>query len=688
LRSVFRHWVNEIYEIEYLGGKIRATGNHSVFVRTRRGIESKAVSELRSGDVLVDLPYKVNNTRKAKREVRSFVPDESFHLELPVWQPLFQPYAQIQEAYAYVLSHKNEYSQAALGRKFGFSQTAIGKWMNGISAAREISRSYFRQKTLFPEKVPVTPKLMKLFGYYAAEGYARKELDFCLNINERAKIEEIQRLVKEIFGVDPDREKNITPNAVNVIYYSKVLAAFFTYYCGKGARNKRLPPFLFTAPREHFVAFLNGYFAGDGYKDKRGRLEMTSVSKQLILELNWLSRMHGFKSFIHSFKAKGGRRIGNGKPLPESTAWRIGFGKTQNPFEKVSGKASTKRAIVKQITKIPFDGYVYDFCGCENEAFYGGTSPILLHNTNRPDVLDPALLRPGRFDRRVMLDLPDIKEREEILRIHIRGKRTASNIDIKKLAQRTPGFSGADLANLVNEAAILSARRNKSLIEEPEMLDAMERVILGPERKSHILTPKEREITAYHEAGHALVATFLPNADPVHKISIVSRGRAAGYTLKLPSEDRNLYAKSQFLDEIAAMLGGYATEKIVFKEITTGASNDLREASSLARKLVTQYGMSERMGPITYGKSQELMFLGREIASERNYSESVAAEIDGEVKRLIMNALKVAKNIVVKNRALLDKIAKRLIEIETLEREEFEALVKPYKQKRLVLQTT
>lgn len=324
----------------------------------------------------------------------------------------------------------------------------------------------------------------------------------------------------------------------------------------------------------------------------------------------------------------------------------------------------------------------------EMDGFERDTNIIVMAATNRPDVLDAALLRPGRFDRRVMLDLPDIKEREEILRIHIRGKRVSSSVDVKKLAQRTPGFAGADLANLVNEAALLTARRNKSQIDEEELLNSIEKVILGPERKSHILTLEEREITAYHEAGHALVSALLPNTDPVHKVSIVSRGRAAGYTLKLPSEDRHLHARARFLDEIAVMLGGYATEKIVFKDITTGASNDLREASDLARRLVTQYGMSERIGPITYGKSHELMFLGKEIASERNYSESVAAEIDAEVKRLIMNALKIARGIIQQKRSLLDKIAKRLMEVETLEREDFEALVNLHKAKKTETQTS
>lgn len=316
----------------------------------------------------------------------------------------------------------------------------------------------------------------------------------------------------------------------------------------------------------------------------------------------------------------------------------------------------------------------------EMDGFERDTNVIVMAATNRPDILDPALLRPGRFDRRVVLDLPDIKEREEILRIHLRGKRASPTLDAKKIAQRTPGFAGADLANLVNEAAILSARRNKSIIGEEEMIDAMEKVLLGPERKSHILTQKEREITAYHEAGHALVASSLPNADPVQKVSIVARGRAAGYTLKLPVEDRHIYTQAQFLDELAAILGGYATEQVVFKEVTTGAANDLREASDLARRLVTQYGMSKRLGPIAYGKSQELVFLGRDIATERNYSEHVAGEIDREVRRLITNAHRAARNIVMRKRAILDKIAKKLIEIETLEREAFETLLAPAPQ--------
>lgn len=323
----------------------------------------------------------------------------------------------------------------------------------------------------------------------------------------------------------------------------------------------------------------------------------------------------------------------------------------------------------------------------EMDGFDRDTNVIVMAATNRPDVLDPALLRPGRFDRRIVLDLPDLKEREEILKIHLKGKKVADNLDLGRVAQRTPGFSGADLANLVNEAAILAARKNRKQIEQGDLFEAMEKVILGPERKSHVLTQREREITAYHEAGHALVAGFLPNADPVHKISIVSRGRAAGYTLKLPVEDRHLYSRSHLLDELAVMLGGYAAEKIVFKDLTTGASNDLLQASEQARRLVTQYGMSEKLGPLALSHSEELIFLGRDLVMGRNYSEKIAEEVDKEVKRLIDEAFERANKIITQKRKFLDKIAQRLMEVETIEREEFEELLKSELQKEKVRKT-
>lgn len=311
----------------------------------------------------------------------------------------------------------------------------------------------------------------------------------------------------------------------------------------------------------------------------------------------------------------------------------------------------------------------------EMDGFDPNTGIILISATNRPDVLDPALLRPGRFDRRVVLDLPDLKDREEILKIHARNKPLENKVALREIAERTPGFSGADLANLVNEAAILTARRNKKKISQDELRECIEKVLLGPERKSHVLSQKEKEIAAYHEAGHALVTASLPNTDPVQKVSIIARGPAAGYTLKLPTEDRHLHSRSEFIDELAVLLGGYAAEKLVFNELTTGASSDLQKATELAHKLVTRYGMSE-MGPRTFGAKEELVFLGREIATEKDYSEEIAAQIDKEVAKFVDNAFHAAKRVLSEKRKKLDQIAKTLIKKETIERKEFERLMK------------
>lgn len=300
---------------------------------------------------------------------------------------------------------------------------------------------------------------------------------------------------------------------------------------------------------------------------------------------------------------------------------------------------------------------------------------IVIGATNQPELLDPALLRPGRFDRRIVLDFPDLKEREEILKVHCRGKPLASNVNLREVAERTPGFSGADLANLVNEAALLAARKGKKQIFQEEFLVSIEKVLLGPERKSHLLSKREKEITSYHEAGHAIVSAILKKEEPVRKISIVSRGLAAGYTLKTPVEERKLKSKSEFLKEISVLLGGYWAEKLKFKEITTGAANDLKMASELARKMVKIYGMSS-LGPITFGEREELLFLGREIEIGRDYSESLAKKIDEEVKKIIIMAEKKTKEILVKKKKILERVAKTLIEKETIEKEEFERLLR------------
>jgi cell division protease FtsH len=312
----------------------------------------------------------------------------------------------------------------------------------------------------------------------------------------------------------------------------------------------------------------------------------------------------------------------------------------------------------------------------EMDGFDPNLGVIVLAATNRPDVLDPALLRPGRFDRRVTIDRPDIKDREEILKIHAKNKPLAANVDLKKIAQRTPGFSGADLANLLNEAAILTARRNKTKVGTDEIRESVEKVILGPERKSHILSEKERKITAYHEAAHALVAHELPGADPVHKISIISRGQAAGYTLKLPLEDKHFHSRSEFLADLAVLLAGHTAEKEIFGEVTTGASNDLKQATRLAKSLISEYGMSEKMGARTFGEKEEMIFLGREIREQRDYSEKTAEAIDEEIRTLIGEATKTAREIIRKKKNKMETIVKILLEKETIEKEEFEEIFK------------
>ncbi len=313
----------------------------------------------------------------------------------------------------------------------------------------------------------------------------------------------------------------------------------------------------------------------------------------------------------------------------------------------------------------------------EMDGFEPNQGVVVIAATNRPDVLDPALLRPGRFDRRVMLDLPDINDREAILKIHAQKKPLVTEANLRTVAERTPGFSGADLANVLNEAAIKAARENKKKITLDMVLLSIEKVLLGPERKSHLLSPAEKKITAYHEVGHAIVAHELPQADPVHKISIISRGRAAGYTLKLPDNDRKLHTRSEMLANMASMLGGYVAEQEIFEEITTGASDDLRKATELARHLVMDYGMSTELGPMTFGEHEDMIFLGKSISEQRNYSEKTAERIDQEVANVIRQAHELAKKIITSQRDLIDKITRALLEKETLERAEFEAFFKP-----------
>lgn len=313
----------------------------------------------------------------------------------------------------------------------------------------------------------------------------------------------------------------------------------------------------------------------------------------------------------------------------------------------------------------------------EMDGFDTDTNVIIMAATNRPDILDPALLRPGRFDRRVVLDRPDMRGREAILKVHTKGKPLAPDVDLAVLSRSTPGFVGADLENLVNEAAILAARRNKKLIDQPELEEAIERVIAGPERKSRLISEEEKRIVAYHEAGHAVVINALPEADPVHKVSIIARGMAGGFTLALPEEDRTLMPRKKLFADMIGLLGGRAAEELIFDDITSGASNDLERVTRMARAMVTRLGMSDKLGPLVYGQKEELIFLGREISEQRDYSEAVAEQIDVEVRRIVNEAHEQAYQILIQYRDKLDQIARKLLEVETISRDEFESIFPP-----------
>lgn len=312
----------------------------------------------------------------------------------------------------------------------------------------------------------------------------------------------------------------------------------------------------------------------------------------------------------------------------------------------------------------------------EMDGFGANEGIIMIAATNRPDILDPALLRPGRFDRQIVVDRPDIKGRQEILKVHVKGKPISPEVELGVIARRTPGFTGADLSNLVNEAALMAARKNKNKIDMPEMEEAAERVIMGPERRSRVISDKEKRLTAYHEGGHTLVGMLLDNTDPVHKVTIIPRGRAGGYTLSLPKEARYYATRSEMLDELKVLLGGRVAEALVLKEISSGASNDLQRATSLARQMICEYGMSPELGPMTFGHRQDQVFLGRDIGRDKDYSEEVAAKIDKEIRKFIDEAYQKTESLLNENMDKLHLIADALIERETLEGEEIDQLMK------------
>ncbi|MGC8958652.1 MAG: ATP-dependent metallopeptidase FtsH/Yme1/Tma family protein [Chloroflexia bacterium] len=734
--AVYRHRVHEIYEIHYLGGVIRTTGDHSVFVRTRNGLVVKEARMLKPGDVLVKLPVLVRGAYSSEagtpHEVRAPNFPES---GVPLYLPVVEEDEAGRAAYAFALEKMGEMSQVAIGRAIGVSQATVGHWQSGRHCPRTLRPRY--RRTEIPEQVPVTPALMKLLGYYTAEGRENGSLQFVFGGHEKELHLDCASLMRRVFGLEATWTED--RGALRMTYYSAPLGRFFARYCGNGSHGKHVPEILWDLPREYFLAYLEGCARGDGYLD-HGKWQITSVSHPLITELVWLCAMHGIPAGVERMEVPGGRTI-HEEPLPEGEAWRLIIGRTSNLFEAASAFPQGEKPYVQQVVRRTYEGYVYDLCGCENEAFFGGEKPILLHNsrvrdlfdqakrnapdivfideidavgrqrgtglggshdereqtlnqilvemdgfdtntnviviaaTNRPDILDPALLRPGRFDRRVVLDRPDMRGRVEILKVHVRGKPLAPDVDLEVLARQTPGFSGADLANMVNEAAILAARRNRRQITMADLEEAAEKVIAGPERKSRRISEEEKRIIAYHEAGHALVAHLTPECDPVHKISVVARGMALGYTMALPAEDRHLVSRRKLLADIAYAMGGYAAEQLVLSDVTTGSENDIEQATKMARRMVTEFGMSEGLGPVAYGQKDELVFLGREIGEQRDYSDDTARLIDEEVRRIVEEAYQRARRLLEEHREVLDRIAQRLMEVETLEGKELEALL-------------
>ncbi len=744
VRGVYRHKVNELYTVKFLGGAVKTTGDHSVFVRNKNRVVCKKTSEIKPGDILVALPFKVRSVFKQGMGTTHKVKNTLFAQQdnlvtLPIWEDSPEVFS----GYQYALKSKGVLYQHDIAEKVGVSQMTVSLWQRGLVFSRLLSKKASPSKANIPSNIEVTPELLKILGYYTAEGRTMEYcIEFVFGIHEKDLHQDCIDLMRRIFYLEP-RIEETADHSLRIQYFSKPLATFFTKSCGNGSHHKHIPEFLWDLSKKHFLAYLQGYSDGDGFISKEKHLSMSSVSKQLILELSWLCAMHNIQASMARSVAKAGRTIvGKKKLLPETISWTLKIGKTANPFIDFDGFPNQfKKPIVQEVIKESHNGYVYDLCGCDNEAFFGGQArPILLHNsrvrdlfgtakkaspsivfideldaigrhrgagiggghdereqtlnmilvemdgfeketgviilaaTNRPDILDPALLRPGRFDRKIILDPPDVHDREAILKIHSKEKPLADNIHFKEIAERTPGFSGADLANVANEAALMAARQNKNKVFQKDFLEAIEKVLLGPERKSHILSKKEKEIAAYHEAGHALVASSIPGTEPIRKISIISRGMAAGYTLHVPSEENKMRTKTQFMAEIATLFGGFAAERLKFGEMTTGAANDLVKASELARKIVKEYGMSS-LGPISFGDKDELVFLGREISEQRNYSEAVAEKIDKEIENIIKEAEKGAMEIVRKKKALLEKIARTLIEKETIEREEFEKII-------------
>ncbi len=738
--EVYRHRVEEIYEVHHLGGVIKTTGDHSVFIREKNRIVSKPVREISEGDILVNLPFKVRSSfipgygTTHKIKAHRFQKCETG--KITVWEED----ENVKENYQFALENPDNMSQHSLAKMAGVSQTTVSNWQSKIYSPSALSLKLNTSRTKIPQKVDITPALLLLLGHYTAEGRTTSYYtQFVFGAHEKRLHDTSITLMRDIFNLEPHLEYT-EDNALRITWHSKTLSDFFERTCGNGSHNKHIPEFLWELPKEYFLSYLEGFSKGDGYVSGEGHLIISTVSRQLATEVAWLSAMHGIGASLFKKTNKADRVIKN-RPLPESVYWTIKIAKTSYPFDEPARFPSQiKKPVVKKIVRKPYDGYVYDFCGCDNEGFFAGDRPVLVHNsrvrdlfkqalrlspcivfideldavgrqrfaglggghdereqtlnqllvqmdgfqtetgvivmaaTNRPDVLDPALTRPGRFDRTIVVTLPDIKAREEILNLHMRKKPMADSVDIKVLARATAGLSGANLENLANEAALLAARKGKDKIEMTDLEEAKDKVLMGVERRSLVISEGEKRIIAYHEAGHTLVQKQLPEVYPVHKVTIIPRGQALGITHILPEEDSFIESDTYYRNSICTLMAGRSAEKLVFDKVFTGAENDLKVATEIARKMVCEWGMSKNLGPVSYHHN-EAVFLGRDIVQQKEYSEETSREIDSEIRRILEEAEKNAMEILKQHRDKLDKLATELLKRETLNSEEIDEVL-------------
>lgn len=737
--EVYRHKVKEIYEIHYLGGKIETTGDHSVFVREKNRIVSKPVREIKEGDILVNLPFKVRSSfipgYGTTHKIKSHRFEECEIGKLILWEED----ESVKENYQFALENCEKIPQHSLAKMAGVSQTTISNWQRNIYSPSALSLKLNTSRTKIPQEIDITPALLLLLGYYTAEGRTTSYYtQFVFGSHEEKLHNDSITLMRDIFNLEPHLEYT-QDNSLRITWHSKTLCNFFEKTCGNGSHNKHIPEFLWRLPKEYFLSYLEGFAKGDGYISGEGHMIISTVSKQLATEITWLSAMHGIGVFLCKRITKAGRIIKN-KPLPESIYWTIKIAKTSSPFNEPDAYPfQFKKPVVKKIIKKPYDGFVYDFCGCDNEGFFAGDKPILVHNsrvrdlfkqamrlspciifideldavgrqrfaglggghdereqtlnqllvqmdgfqtetgvivmaaTNRPDVLDPALTRPGRFDRTVVVTLPDVKAREEILAVHMRKKPLADSVDIKTLARATAGLSGANLENLANEAALLAAREGKDKIEMTDFEEAKDKVLMGVERRSLVISEKEKKIIAYHEAGHTLVQKQLPEVYPVHKVTIIPRGQALGVTHILPEEDSFIESDTYYKNSLCALMAGRNAEKLIFKKVFTGGENDLKVATEIARRMVCEWGMGD-MGPVSYHHN-EAVFLGRDLVRQREYSEETSREIDSEMRKILEEAENRAMEILKGQKEKLEALAAELLKKETLNSDEIDEIL-------------